>query len=121
MTRIEIPDQTVYEIARMFFSKMIQKCLIPGEGLTIQFVANMMESNMEDEWKAERNGHIADLLLKAVRTELKNKLVGGDAFSKESVSPRKLLAQPGQKLPINTVEEILVTCEDVQSAIVGGL
>lgn len=121
LTRVEIPDPTVYEIARMFFSKMIQKGLVPGEGLTIQFVASVMESNMEEEWKAERNGHIADLLLKAVRAELKNKMVGGDAFSKESVSPRKLLAQPGQKLPINTVEEILVTCEDVQSAIVGGL
>jgi hypothetical protein len=121
LTRVEIPDPTIHEIARMFFSKMIQKGLIPGEGLTIQFVANVMGSNMEEEWKMERNGHIADLLLKAVRTELKNKMVGGDAFSKESVSPRKLLAQPGQKLPINTVEEILVTCEDVQSAIVGGL
>jgi len=121
LTRIEIPDPSTNSIARMFFSKMIQKGLVASEGLTVNYVAQLLESNTQEDWRAERNGYIADLLLNGVRNELKNKAVGGDNFSKESVSPRKLLAQPGQKLPVNTVEEILVTAEDVQTAVVNGL
>ncbi len=121
LTRIEIPDPSLTEIARMFFSKLIEKGLMPSEGLTINYVAQLLDSNTQEEWRAERNGCIADLMIRAVRLELKNKLVGGDAYSKESVSPRKLLAQPGQKLPISAVEEVIVTAEDVQNAVIGGL
>jgi SpoVK/Ycf46/Vps4 family AAA+-type ATPase len=121
LTRVEIPDPSTNEIARMFFSKMIQKGLVASEGLTINFVAQLLESNTEEDWRSERNGYIADLMLNAVRSELKSKMVGGDTFSKESVSPRKLLAQPGQKLPVNTAEEVLVTAEELQSAVMNGL
>jgi SpoVK/Ycf46/Vps4 family AAA+-type ATPase len=121
LTRIEIPDPTTSEIARMFFSKLIRKGFVPSEGVTINFVAQLLESNTQEDWRAERNGYIADLMLNAVRNELKSKMVGGDAFSKESVSPRKLLAQPGQKLPVNSAEEVLVTAEDVQNAVLNGL
>jgi len=121
LTRVEIPDPSTNEIARMFFSKMIQKGLVASEGLTINFVAQLLETNTEEDWRSERNGYIADLMLNAVRSELKSKMVGGETFSKESVSPRKLLAQPGQKLPVNTAEEVLVTAEDVQSAVMNGL
>ncbi len=92
-----------------------------SEGLTVNFVAQLLEANTQEDWRAERNGCIADLLLNGVRHELKNKAVGGENFSKESVSPRKLLAQPGQKLPVNSVEEVLVSPEDVQNAILSGL
>lgn len=121
LTRFEIPDPSTKEISRMFFSKLIQKGFVPSEGLTINYVAQMLENNTQEEWRAERNGYIADLMVNAVRIELKNKMVGGDAFSKESVSPRKLLAQPGQKLPVNSVEEVLVNAEDVQNAVMNGL
>jgi len=121
LTRIEIPDPSTNAIARMFFSKMIQKGLVASDVLTVNYVANLLESNTTEDWRAERNGYIADLLLNGVRNELKNKRVGGDNYSKESVSPRKLLAQPGQKLPVNAVEEVVVTPEDVQNAVLNGL
>jgi hypothetical protein len=121
LTRIEIPDPTTSEIARMFFSKLLRKGFVPSEGVTINYLAQLLESNTQEDWRAERNGYIADLMLNAVRNELKSKMVGGDTFSKESVSPRKLLAQPGQKLPVNSAEEVLVTAEDVQNAVVNGL
>lgn len=121
LTRIEIPDPSSLEIARMFFTKIFQKGLVANEGLTVNYVAQLLEHNTKEDWRAERNGYIADLLLNAVRAELKSKIVGGEAFSRESVSPRKLLPQPGQKLPVNAVEEILVTAEDVQNAVLNGL
>ena len=89
--------------------------------MTVSSVASLLDSNTEADWRAERNGRIADLLLQAVRSELKNKIAVGETFSRESVSPRKLLPQPGQKLPMTTVEEILVTVEDVQNAVMAGL
>ena len=120
-TRVEIPDPSTSEIARMFFTKLFEKGLVAAEGLTVNFVSQLLVHNTKEEWRAERNGYIADLLLNAVRNELKSKMVGGEAYSRESVSPRKLLAQPGQKLPVNAVEEILVTSEDVQNAILNGI
>merc|ERR1740124_1573630 len=71
--------------------------------------------------RGEGHGRIADLLLNAVRSELKNKMIGGENFSRESVSPMKLLAKPGHKLPFNVVEEVLVTVEDVQNSVMNGL
>jgi len=121
LTRIEIPDPTSSEIARMFFSKLSQIGLVTAEGVTVNYIAQLLNQNTQEEWRAERNGYIADLLLNGVRAELKGKIVGGETFSRESVSPRKLLPQPGQKLPVNAVEEILVTAEDVQNAIMSGL
>lgn len=121
LTRIEIPDPTTAEITRMFFSKLIGKGFIAADGLTINYVTQLLDTNTSEDWRIERNGNIADLIMSGIRSELKNKLVGGDAFSKESVSPRKLLAQPGQKLPTNAAEEVFVTAEDVQNAILNGL
>ena len=121
LTRVEIPDPTTAEIARMFFSKLLQVGLVPAEGLTVNYIAQLVEHNTKEDWRAERNGYISESLINAVRTELKSKIVGREAFSRESVSPRKLLPQPGQKLPVNAVEEILVTAEDVQNAVLNGL
>lgn len=121
LTRMELPDPSTSEIARMFFSKLFQKGFTVAEGMTVSSVASLLDSNIEADWRAERNGRIADLLLQAVRSELKNKIAMGETFSRESVSPRKLLPQPGQKLPMTTVEEILVTVEDVQNAVMAGL
>jgi len=121
LTRVELPDPTSSEIARMFFGKIAEKGLIAGEGLTVQYVSQLLEQSTEEEWRGERNGRIADLLLHAVRSELKNKMIGGENFSRESVSPKKLLAKPGQKLPFNVVEEVLVTVEDVQNSVMNGL
>mmetsp|Transcript_18378 Transcript_18378/g.22500 ORF Transcript_18378/g.22500 Transcript_18378/m.22500 type:complete len:593 (+) Transcript_18378:111-1889(+) len=121
LTRVEIPDPAPRDIARMFFSKLSQKGLVAAEGLTINYIAQLLKENTEEEWRAERNGYIAELMLNGVRAELKSKMIGGETFSRESVSPRKLLPQPGQKLPVNAVEEILVTAEDVQNAVLHGL
>lgn len=104
-----------------FFTKLFQKGHVAAEGLTVNYVAQLLEHNTKEEWRAERNGYIAELLLNSARAELKGKVSGGETFSRESVSPRKLLPQPGQKLPINAVEEILVTAEDVQNAVLNGL
>jgi len=121
LTRLELPDPTTSEISRIFFGKIAQKGLLAADGLTVEYVSQLLEQNTEEEWRVERNGRIADLLLNAVRAELKNKMIGGETFSRESVSPKKLLAKPGQKLPFNIAEEILVTVEDVQNAVLGGL
>jgi len=121
LTRVELPDPTCSEVARMFFVKIAEKGLIAGEGLTVRYVEQLLEQSTDEDWRGERHGRIADLLLNAVRSELKNKMIGGENFSRESVSPMKLLAKPGHKLPFNVVEEVLVTVEDVQNSVMNGL
>mmetsp|Transcript_22614 Transcript_22614/g.31905 ORF Transcript_22614/g.31905 Transcript_22614/m.31905 type:complete len:590 (+) Transcript_22614:180-1949(+) len=122
LTRVEFPDPTLMEISRIFFSKMLDKGLVPAESLTVSYVSQLLEQNTDEEWRSERNGRIAELLLHGVRAELKTKAMSGnDIISRESVNPKKLLPQPGQRFPMNAVEEVLVTSEDVQNAVMAGL
>lgn len=122
LTRIEFTEPTPQEIARMFFSKVIQRGFVPGDGLTVQFVSQMLISHTDEEWRAERNGRIANLLFHACRHEIKSRLLGRDDQTIQSLSPRKLLQLPGStKIPSMPAEEIVITAEDMQNAILTGL
>jgi len=71
--RIEFPEPTTTEIVIMFFSKMLSKGLVPADTLSINQVVQVIEAHTDTDWRKERNGYIADLLLHAVRRELKKK------------------------------------------------
>ena len=78
-------------------------------------------SNTDVEWRSERNGRISDLLLNAVRNEIKRRVEGG-VETESKASTWKALPSPVQeKVPMNPPEEVVVTVEDVQNAIVNGL
>jgi hypothetical protein len=121
LTKIEFPDPSVSDIARMFFVKVLQKGLLPADGLTVAYVSQLLEQNTQEDWKAERNGRVADLLLTAVRNEMKHRSLGGELHSRESVNPKKLLPGSGHRLPVNAADEIVITLEDVQHAVMNGL
>ena len=69
----------------------------------------------------ERNGRISDLLLHGVRSELRKRINFDDSASKASVSPIKLMSPGSSRMPAFNPEEIFVTVEDVQNAIVNGM
>jgi len=121
LIRFELPELLTVEIVRIFFMKMIAKGYVPADSLTIQYTTQLLENNTDEEWRLDRNGRVADLLVDAVRVELKNKVTAGDNYSRESMNPKKLQIAPGQKIPVSTVEEILVTAEDLQNAVMNGL
>jgi SpoVK/Ycf46/Vps4 family AAA+-type ATPase len=82
LTRIEFPDQTPSQIARIFMSKLKEKGFVAAEGVTVEYLAGLITSNTDPEWRTERNGRIADLLMVGVRAELKKRMVWDDAASK---------------------------------------
>ena len=65
LTRLEFPDPTPEQIARMFMSKLAGKGLVPAEGVTVEYLAELFVTNTDPEWRNERNGRVADLLLVA--------------------------------------------------------
>jgi hypothetical protein len=69
----------------------------------------------------ERNGRISDLLLHGVRSEIKKRINFDDAASKVSISPIKMMSPGQNRMPAFSPEEIFVTVEDVQNAIVNGM
>ena len=83
------------------------KVLLPADSLTIQYTTLLLENNTDEEWRLDRNGRVADLLVDVVR------VTAGDNYSRESMNPKKLQIVPGQKIPVSTVEEILVTAEQM--------
>ena len=121
LTRIEFPDPTPAHIARMFMSKLHDKGLVPGDGVTVEYLSDLIATNTDEDWRLERNGRIADMLLLGVRSELRKRINFNDDASKVSVSPIKLM-QPGtSRMPTFAPEEIFVTVEDVQNAMVNGM
>lgn len=121
LTKMEFTDPTPSQIARMFMAKMNQKGLVPGVGLTVNFLAELIENNTDEDWRLDRNGRMADLLLEGVRTEMRKRAIGSDEHSRASVSPLKMLSPGTQRMPAYTPEEVFVTVEDVQNAFVNGM
>lgn len=122
LTRFELAEPSPQEIARMFFSELIQRGFVPGDGLNIQYVSQLLINHTDEEWRAERNGRIANLLFLACRNEIKARSLGRDDQTIHSVSTRKLLPPPGSTKILNMPpEEIVITAEDVQNVIMSGL
>jgi hypothetical protein len=119
LTRLEFPDPTSSQIARMFMAKLNRKGLVPGVGLTVGFLSELIENNTDEDWRLDRNGRMADLLLEGVRTEMRKRSGAGD--EQASVSPLKMLSPGSQRMPAYTPEEVFVTVEDVQNAFVNGM
>jgi hypothetical protein len=120
LTRIEFPDPSPSQVARMFMAKLSQKGLVAGEGLTVGYLSELIENNTDEDWRMDRNGRMSDLLLHGVRAEMRKRLQTQDAVSGLSTSPMKLMSA-AQRMPSFTPEEVLVTVEDVQNAIVNGM
>jgi len=121
LTHIEFPDLTPDQIARIFLGKMSEKGLMPAEGVTIEYVAELISGNTDPDWREGRNGRIADLLMTGVRVELKKRAVWDDQASKGSLSPMKILSPGSSRMPAFAPEEVFVTVEDIQNAIVNGM
>jgi len=122
LTRIEFSDPTPSQVARIFMGKMADKGLVPGDGVTVDYLAELISTNTDEDWRLERNGRIADLLLNGVRAELRKRFHFNDNSSKVSFSPIKMMS-PGaaSRMPSATPDEVFVTVEDVQNAIVNGM
>lgn len=122
LTRIEFADPSPSQVARIFMGKMSDMGLVPGDGVTVDYLAELISTNTDEDWRLERNGRIADLLLNGVRAELRKRFYFNDESSKVSFSPIKMMS-PGasSRMPAATPDEIFVTVEDVQNAIVNGM
>lgn len=121
VTRIEFPNPTPEQIARIFMSKMEDKGLVAGEGVTVEYIAELITSNTDLEWRDERNGRIADLMIVGVRSEIKKRQIWDDTASKGSLSPIRVLSPGSSRMPVFKPEEVFVTVEDIQNAIVNGM
>jgi predicted AAA+ superfamily ATPase len=121
LTRIEFPDPSPSQLARMFLTKLGEKGLVSGDGVTVDYLAELIRSNTDEDWRLERNGRISDLLCQGVRSELRKRINFDDTASKVSVSPIKMMSASGTRMPAFSPEEIFVTVEDVQNAMVNGM
>mmetsp|Transcript_27128 Transcript_27128/g.76320 ORF Transcript_27128/g.76320 Transcript_27128/m.76320 type:complete len:576 (-) Transcript_27128:168-1895(-) len=121
LTRVEFPDPSPEHVSRMFMGKMAEKGLVAGDGVTVEYLADLIATNTDEDWRLERNGRISDLLLHSVRSELRRRINFDDQASKVSVSPIKLMSGASSRMPAFAPEEVFVTVEDIQNAVVNGL
>eukprot|EP00548_Thalassiothrix_antarctica_P008316 CAMPEP_0194131668 /NCGR_PEP_ID=MMETSP0152-20130528/2394_1 /TAXON_ID=1049557 /ORGANISM="Thalassiothrix antarctica, Strain L6-D1" /LENGTH=582 /DNA_ID=CAMNT_0038826529 /DNA_START=70 /DNA_END=1818 /DNA_ORIENTATION=+ len=119
LTRLELPDPTPQQIARTFMSKLNSKGLIAGEGVNIPYLAELIETNTDEDWRLDRQ--VSDLLLQGVRAEMRKRLQISDDESRSSISPMRLMSGATQRMPSKKPEEIYVSVEDLQNAIVNGM
>lgn len=121
LTRIEFPDPTPEQIARIFMSKLSEKGLVPAEGVTVEYMSELIETNTDPDWRIERNGIISELLMAGVRAEIKKRCSWDDVASKGTLSPIKILSPGTARMPAFAPDEVFVTVEDVQNAIVNAM
>ena len=112
LLRMELPDPTPFELARMVATKLGMKGFVLGEGLTARYVADAVAS-MGEDWRAERNGRVADDLVHSIRMEMRKKASGSDAGT---LSPAM-----SSRVPIVNPEEVTITVEDFQNAFRSGI
>ena len=113
LLRMELPDPTPFELARMTATKLGRRGFVLGEGLTARYVADAI-SSMGEEWRAERNGRVADDLVHSIRIEIRKKAVTGNDVGMLSLSM-------SSRMPIVAPEEITITVEDFQNAFRNGI
>mmetsp|Transcript_38721 Transcript_38721/g.69809 ORF Transcript_38721/g.69809 Transcript_38721/m.69809 type:complete len:633 (-) Transcript_38721:120-2018(-) len=113
LLRMELPDPTPFELARMVATKLGQKGFVLGEGLTARYIADAI-SSMGDDWRTERNGRVADDLVHTIRMEVRKKAVAGNDGG--TLSPSM-----SSRMPIVMPEEITITVEDFQNAFRNGI
>jgi hypothetical protein len=121
LTTVLFPDPTPEQIARIFLAKLALKGLVAGEGVSVPYLADLIKTNTDPEWRVDRNGHIADLLLTGVRSEIRKRAFWDDTASRGTLSPIKVLSPGSSRMPAFAAEEVMVTVEDVQNAIVNGM
>lgn len=113
LLRMELPDPTPFELARMVATKLGQRGYVLGEGLTARYMADAI-SSMGVDWRIERNGRVADDLMHSIKMELRRKASSGNETS--TLSPMM-----SSRMPVQMPEEITITVEDFQNAFRNGL
>lgn len=113
LLRMELPDPTPFELARMVATKLGQKGFVLGEGLTARYIADAI-SSMGEDWRIERNGRVADDLVHSIRMEVRKKAGAGNDLA--TMSPSM-----SSRMPIVMPDEITITVEDFQNAFRSGI
>jgi SpoVK/Ycf46/Vps4 family AAA+-type ATPase len=113
LLRLELPDPTPFELARMVATKLGRRGYILGEGLTARYISDAILS-MGDDWCVDRNGRLADDLVHSIRMELRKKVVTGNDIG--TLSPAM-----SSRMPITMPEEVIITVEDFQNAFRNGI
>ena len=113
LLRMELPDPTPFELARMVATKLGSRGYVIGEGLTARYIADAIAS-MGIDWRLERNGRVADDLVHSIKMEIRKKATTGNETS--TLSPMM-----SSRMPISQPEEITITVEDFQNAFRNGL
>ena len=99
---LQFPDPSTSDIARMFIAKLSAKGLVPGDGLSVEYLAELLGSNTDEEWRSERNGRTADLLLNSVQSEIKRRVEGGvdtESRGRAPFTSKPSLVQCSRKFP----------------------
>jgi len=130
LLQIELPDSTPEALASMFLVKAKAKGYVFAEGVTPEYIAELIQDNTKPEWRAERNGRVSELMLTAVRAMIKQRNAGESSADNgrrhgRSVSPARSVVQVlspiSHRFPFSAPENVVITVEDMQNAFVNGL
>merc|ERR1712127_493434 len=87
----DFPDYDCLSLAQIFVDLCVTKGFDLGEGLTAEFVSELLIAETTREWRSERNGRVCEHLLASVRTEVRKRIRRADV--PESVDPHLVLKE----------------------------
>ena len=95
----DFPDYDCLSLAQIFVEMCITKGFELGEGLTPEFVSELLEQETTRVWRSERNGRVCEQLLASVRTEVRKRIRRADI--PEDVDPHLVLKEDVENVILN--------------------
>lgn len=86
----EFPDYTCKELAKIFIDLCQAKGFYLEDALTVRVLSDLLDKNTTEEWRAERNGRVCEMLLSGARTEVRRRARNA-TFEEHEVDPQLII------------------------------
>ncbi len=96
----EFPDYTCEELAHIFIDLCHSKGFDLEDALSVKVLSELLDRETTEEWRAERNGRVCELLLSGARTEVRRRIRGA-TFDETDVDPQLIIK--------SDVENVMIT------------
>jgi hypothetical protein len=96
----EFPDYSCAELAKIFVDLCASKGFDLDDGVTTQFISNLLEQETTAGWRSERNGVVSEMLFSGCRTQVRKRMRTAQMEEDEDFDPHLIIAEDVESVMI---------------------
>mmetsp|Transcript_4102 Transcript_4102/g.5905 ORF Transcript_4102/g.5905 Transcript_4102/m.5905 type:complete len:583 (-) Transcript_4102:325-2073(-) len=97
----EFPDYTCAELAKIFVDLCASKGFDLDDGLTVQWIGNLLEAETTAGWRSERNGVVSEMLFSGCRTNVRKRMRIAQMEEDEGFDPHLIVTEDVENVMVN--------------------